>query len=98
MRLSRSIMANIVSVMMMVFAAIIVVVCLIVVRFRIENSIEEDMTKIGSLKAVGYTSRQIISSITIQFSLIALVGSMMGITLSYLATPAISKVFAHQSE
>ncbi|WP_346890684.1 ABC transporter permease [Clostridium sp. UBA3887] len=96
-RLSRSIMANIVSVMMMVFAAIIVVVCLIVVRFRIENSIEEDMTKIGSLKAVGYTSRQIISSITIQFSLIALVGSMMGITLSYLATPAISKVFAHQS-
>jgi len=96
-KLSRSLIASGVSVMMMAFAAIIVVVCLIVVRFRIGNSIEEDMTKIGSLKAVGYTSRQIISSVVTQFSLIALIGSMAGISLSYLATPALSKVFAHQS-
>lgn len=96
-KLSRSFMASGVSVMMMAFAAIIAVVCLIVVRFRIGNSIEEDMTKIGSLKAVGYTSRQIISSIVTQFSLIALIGSITGISLSYLATPALSNVFAHQS-
>lgn len=96
-KLSRSLMASGVSVMMMAFAIIIVVVCLIVVRFRIGNSIEEDMTKIGSLKAVGYTSRQIISSVVTQFSLIALIGSIAGISLSYLATPELSNVFAHQS-
>lgn len=96
-KLSRSLMASGVSVMMMAFALIIVAVCLIVVRFRIGNSIEEDMTRIGTLKAVGYTSRQIIASIVTQFSLIALIGSITGISLSYLGTPALSDVFAHQS-
>ncbi len=96
-RLSRSLVANGVAVMMIAFAAVMVVVCLIVVRFRIENSIEEDMTKIGSLKAMGFTSLQIMSSVITQFSLIALVGSVVGISMSYLATPTLSKVLAHQS-
>lgn len=95
--LSRVLMANIIAVMMMAFAAIIAGVCLIVVRFRINNSIEDDMTKIGTLKAMGYTSRQIMSSIILQFLMIATVGSAAGIALSYLATPVISKVLAHQS-
>ncbi len=94
---SRLIMSSIVSVMMVAFAAIIAIVCLIVVRFRIGNSIEEDMTKIGSLRAIGYTSRQIILSIVMQYSLIAFIGSVAGILLSYLATPILSNVFAHQS-
>ncbi|MFD1174850.1 ABC transporter permease [Paenibacillus puldeungensis] len=96
-RLSRTLMASMLSVMTVAFAAIIAIVCLIVVRFRIGNSIEEDMTKIGSLRAIGYTSRQIISSIVMQYLLIAFVGSVAGISLSYLTTPALSDVFAHQS-
>lgn len=96
-KLSRSLIASGVSVMMIAFAAIIAVVCLVVVRFRIGNSIEEDMTKIGSLKAVGYTCRQIRLSIAAQFSMIALIGSIVGISLSLLATPVLSDVFAHQS-
>ena len=66
-KLSRVMMASMVSIMIVAFAAIIVAVCLIVVRFRIGNSIEDDMTKIGSLKAIGYTSRQIVFSIVMQF-------------------------------
>ena len=95
--LSRVMMASMVSIMIVAFAGIIVVVCLIVVRFRIGNSIEDDMTKIGSLKAIGYTSRQIIYSIVLQFVLIAFTGSLAGISLSYLATPVLSDVFAQQS-
>ncbi len=94
---SRTMMATIISVMMVAFSAIIAAVCLIVVRYRIGNSIEEDMVKIGSLKAMGYTTRQIILSMVIQFSLIALSGSVLGIALSYLAVPLFSEVFAHQS-
>jgi putative ABC transport system permease protein len=96
-KMSRTMMADIIAVMMVAFAVIIAIVCLIVVRFRIGNSIEDDMTKIGSLKAIGYTSRQIVLSIVIQFSIIALVGSIVGISLSYLTTPVLSDVFAHQS-
>jgi len=96
-KLSRVMMASMVSVMIVAFAIIIVAVCLIVVRFRIDNSIEDDMTKIGSLKALGYTSTQIVLSIVMQFVSIAFVGSTAGIALSYLATPLLSDVFAKQS-
>jgi putative ABC transport system permease protein len=96
-KMSRVMMAAMVSIMMVVFAIIIVGVCLIVVRFRIGNSIEDDMTKIGSLKALGYTSGQIISSIVMQFVIIAFASSIVGIALSYLATPVLSDVFAQQS-
>lgn len=95
--LSRCMMASMVSAMMVMFALIIVIVCLLVVRFRIVNSIEEDVMKIGSLKSIGYTSRQIILSVILQFSLIAGIGSLIGIALSYPALPAVSAVFEQQS-
>jgi putative ABC transport system permease protein len=95
--LARCMMATMVSAMMVMFALIIVIVCLLVVRFRIVNSIEEDVMKIGSLKSVGYTSRQIILSVILQFSLIAGIGSIIGIALSYPALPAVSAVFEQQS-
>ncbi|WFR55817.1 ABC transporter permease [Anaerocolumna sp. AGMB13025] len=96
-QLSRCLMATMVSAMMVMFALIIVIVCLLVVRFRIVNSIEEDIMKIGSLKSIGYTSRQIILSVILQFSLIAGIGSIIGIALSYPTLPAVSAVFEQQS-
>ena len=95
--MSRTMMASVISSMMVVFAAIIVIVCLSVIRFRISTSIEDDMMQIGSLKAIGYTSKQIIGSIVLQFSLIGFLGSVAGIALSYLTTPSLSEVFEHQS-
>lgn len=96
-KLSRTMMASMVSAIFVVFSALLVIVCLIVVRFRIGNSIEDDMTKIGSLKAMGYTARQIIFSIVLQFLMIAFVGSILGISSSYLTTPVLSDAFAGQS-
>jgi len=96
-KMSRVMMASMVSVIIVAFAIIVVSVCLLVIRFRIGDSIEDDMMKIGSLKAIGYTSRQIILSIVMQFFLIAFIGSIVGISLSYLTTPILSDVFAQQS-
>lgn len=95
--LSRCMMATMLSVMMVVFAMVIVIVCLLVVRFRIVNSIEDDVIKIGSLKSIGYTGRQIIASLLMQFSLIAGIGSVIGILFSYQLLPAISTIFEQQS-
>ena len=95
--MSRVMMASMVSVMLVVFAFIIAVVCLLVVRFRIVNSIEDDMVKIGSLKSAGYTSRQIITSVFMQFGLVAAVGSIIGIALSYPVLPYVSMIFEQQS-
>ncbi len=95
--LTRTFMANVTSAMMVMFAMIIGGVCLLVIRFRIHNTIEEDMMKIGSLKAMGYTSGQIISSFVIQFFTIAFFGSVLGIAMSYISIPVLSDVFAQQS-
>lgn len=96
-KMARVMMATMISLMIVAFSAIIVGVCLIVIRFRISNSIEDDMTKIGSLKAIGFTSKQIILSIMIQFLMISFIGSIIGIALSYLTIPVLSDVFAQQS-
>ena len=95
--MARCMMATMLSMMLVVFSLIIVAVCLLVVHFRIVNSIEDDLGKFGSLKSVGYTSRQIILSILLQFSLITGIGSITGIALSYPVLPAISTIFAQQS-
>lgn len=96
-KMARTMMASMIALMFVVFSTIISIVCLIVVRFKIGNTIEDDMTKIGALKAMGYTSKQIISSIILQFVLIAIVGIVLGIGVSYLSIPTLSDVFAKQS-
>jgi len=72
------------------FSLIILTVGIIVTRFRIISSIEEGMINLGALKAIGYRDRQIISSIVLQFGMLALVGSLLGMALSYLVLPLFS--------
>lgn len=94
---NRTMMANLIAVMLVALSFIVMAVCLIVIRFRIRNSIEEDMVQIGSLKAIGYTSTQIIASIVIQFGIIGFAGGLLGLGLSYPALPVLSHVLAYQS-
>lgn len=88
---------NIIAMILVAFAAIIVLVSLIVIKFRISNSIEDDMTNIGVLKAIGYTSRQILSSIILQFVLIAFSASIVGVALSYCLMPIIGSIISSLS-
>lgn len=74
---------NLLATILVAFAIIIVLVSLIVIKFRVANSIEDGVENIGVLKAIGYTSRQILSSMILQFIFIALCGSVIGIALSY---------------
>lgn len=90
----RTMIPNMIALILVAFSAIIVFVCLIVIRFRIVTNIQDGMTNIGALKAVGYTSRQIVMSTVLQFSGIAAIASIFGILLSFAATPVVSSVFA----
>jgi putative ABC transport system permease protein len=94
---ARCIMASMVAVMIVVFALMIVAVCLLVVWFRIVNSIEDDLVRIGSLKSVGFVSKQIVGSVLLQFIALAGLGSLVGIVLSYPVLPIVSAVFEQQS-
>ena len=88
---------NIVAMILVAFAAIIVLVSLIVIKYRISNSIEDGMANIGTLKAVGYTSRQILSSFILQFVFITLSASAVGVALSYALMPSIGSIITSLS-
>lgn len=96
-KMARTFTANICAMVLVAFSLILLLVCLIVIRFRIHNSIKDDMQNIGALKAVGHTSGQIIRAILLQFSLPTLCGGALGMGLSYLLLPTLSSAFALQS-
>lgn len=87
MSMSSTMMISIFAMLLAAFALIIVIVALIVIRFRLVNSIEDQMINIGALGALGYTSRQITASMVLQFMLLGVIGSVLGIGLSYAVSP-----------
>ncbi|HEX2925180.1 MAG TPA: ABC transporter permease [Ruminiclostridium sp.] len=76
------------------FALIILLVSLIVVKFRVSNSIEDDMLNIGALKAIGYTSTQIYSSIVLQFFIISFCAGIAGIIISHAVAPILGGIIS----
>jgi putative ABC transport system permease protein len=79
------------------FALIIVLVSLLVVRFRINTSVEDNITDIGALKAIGYTSRQIMAAFILQFIQITFCGAVAGIAVSYTVVGSLSGMFSAQT-
>ena len=90
---AHTMMPMLVGTILALFAILILVVSLIVVRFRIQNSIDEGMTNIGALKAIGYSNAQIRGSILMQFGFIAFVGGVFGLVLAHIISPSISSIF-----
>ncbi|MCL2018479.1 MAG: FtsX-like permease family protein [Oscillospiraceae bacterium] len=91
-KVGRTMTVIIATIIIVAFSIILLIVSLIVIRFRIVNSIEEGMTNIGALKAIGYKSVQIVSSIVLQFGLTALIGGVLGIALSQAAIPLVTQL------
>ena len=91
---SRTGIAYMMSVLMVSLTFIIAIVSIMVIRFRIKNSIEEDMPKIGSLMSIGYTSRQIKSSIMAQYVSVVFISVVLSIIPAVLLLPFVGQIFA----
>ena len=96
-KFARSITLHIGALLIVAAAAIMSIVTLAVIKSRISNNIEEDMCGIGTLKALGYTSKQIMTSIIIRFLVIALASCLIGCILSYLAAIPTASVLSAQT-
>lgn len=94
---ARSITSSIGASLIVGFSLLLIGISLIVVNFRIRNSVEEEMKNIGALKALGYVSNQLIGAFFIQFISLSLAGCAAGIGLSYLVLPALETMFASQT-
>lgn len=65
------------------FSVIIIIICFIMIIFTINNNIDRDIKNIGALRAVGFTNSQVRRAMIMEYSLVALVGSGIGIGLAY---------------
>lgn len=93
----RLAISNILVLILIVFASSILIISLFVSKFKIENTIEEEISNMGALQALGYTSKEIIISCIFPYIMSGLIFTIFGIISSYFILPILSKVIEMQS-
>lgn len=91
--ISQSITASVIAVM----AFIVLLITVIVLVSNVINYIGANLKSIGALKAMGYTSGQLITAIMMQFVGLVFIISLLGIGLSYAIFPAINSMMILQT-
>lgn len=94
---SRYISQGICSVIMSAMAFFVLLIALVVIISNIINYIQVNIKNLGALKAVGYTSRQLICSLLLQFLGLTLITAIAGAALSYALFPAINSMMIAQT-
>lgn len=94
---SRYISQSICSAVMCAMAFFVLLISLVVIVSNIINYIQVNIKNLGALKAVGYTSKQLICSLLLQFLGLTLFTAMIGAGLSYCLFPAINAMMIAQT-
>ena len=94
--MSRTFMSLIIAVSFLTVTIIVMAVVTMMIANSISNYVKENMKTVGALKAIGYTGRNIKASLLLMFLEIAVIASVVGIALSYVALPVISNVVVAQ--
>lgn len=94
---SRYISQGITSSVMSAMAFFVLLIALVVIISNIINYIQVNIKNLGALKAVGYTSRQLVLSLLLQFSGLTLFTAIVGAALSYALFPAINVMMIAQT-
>jgi putative ABC transport system permease protein len=71
------------------FSVIAVIISMVVINFRVKNSIEDRMRNIGVLGAAGYTANQIKGAFILEYVIVALPAALAGMIVSILMMPVI---------
>lgn len=85
---------NILSMVMVGFSLIVVLIALIVSGFSITTAVEDDIQSIGILKALGYSSKQVVLAIVLQYGVLAIIGSALGTLISVFSLPLVGNIAA----
>lgn len=91
--ISQMICSTIIAVMVM----LVLLITIVVIVSNISNYIKENIKSLGALKAIGYTSKQLVCSLLFQFLSITLIASTIGIALSYCLFPAVNTMMTAQT-
>ena len=94
---TRTMVTDLLVLILVAFALIILVVSVFLSNFKVKNAIESEITNMSVLKALGYTSTQIVVSITLPYGIVSLLFAILGTSLSYALLPALCSVLTVQS-
>ena len=90
---SQMICAGILSAM----AFLVLLIGVVVIASNIANYIQENMQNLGALKAVGYTSGQLVAALLAQFAGVSSIAAVIGTALSYCVFPAVNEMMIAQT-
>ncbi len=94
---SRYISQMICSGIMSATAFFILLIALVVIASNIINYIQENIKTLGSLKAIGYTSRQLVFSLFVQFCSVSAATTILGAAVSYSLFPFVNTMMVTQT-
>ncbi len=78
---------GIAAAILVAFTLVVCIIIMAVIHHRIVESLSESMQSIGVLLSMGYTTKQIMISIILEYQLLSVAGYMFGILLSYSSVP-----------
>ena len=93
---NRGYMALIIAISFIMVSVILIVVIVLMLSNSISNFIKENMKEMGALKAIGYTSKNIRTSLVIQFGILSVIGSILGVLLGYIVMPLLKDLVEMQ--
>ncbi|MDE6966596.1 MAG: ABC transporter permease, partial [Clostridiales bacterium] len=91
--ISQMICSGIISAM----AFIVLLIALVVIISNIINYIQVNIKNLGAFKATGYTSRQLVYSLLLQFLGLTVIAAIVGIAASYAIFPAVNTMMIAQT-
>ena len=91
--ISQMICSGIVSAM----AFFVTMIALVVISSNTAHFIRENMKNLGTLKAIGYTGKQLIASLMFQFLFLSSIAQAVGIAVSYALFPKINEMMISQT-
>ena len=94
---TRTMVSTLLVLILTAFAAIILAVSVFLSNFRVKNALESEIVNMSVLKALGYTSGQIVAGITVPYAAVSLVFAMVGAAASYALLPVLIDVLGIQS-
>ena len=93
---NRTFIGLIIAVSFLVATSLIIAAVAMMLANSISNYIRENMKTLGALKAIGYTGKDIKSSLVIWFFVIAALASIIGIAIAYLVMPVFASIIIGQ--
>ncbi|MDE7384861.1 MAG: ABC transporter permease [Anaeroplasmataceae bacterium] len=94
---ARYIAQSICSVIVSVMAFFVLLIAIVVIISNIINHIQVNIKNLGALKAVGYTSKQLVCSLLLQFLGLTTLATIVGAVSSYAVFPAINVMMIAQT-